>query len=58
MIFFFSLIQYFVQNKKNYRLLNAVIAVKPYSSPVSHTLDSQTSFVAQVRTGLFPPVDI
>lgn len=44
-----------VQNNKVYHLLDVVI---PYSSPVSRTLDSQTSFVAHVRTGLFPPVHI
>lgn len=43
------------QNNKVYHLLDPVI---PYSFPVSCTLDSQTSCVAHVRTGLLPPVDI
>ena len=45
-----------VQNNEVYHLLDAII---PYSSPVKlHIRQSQTSFVAHVRTGLFPPVNI
>lgn len=44
-----------VQNNKAYHMLHGV---SPYSCPLSCTLHSQISFAAQVRTGLFTPVDI
>lgn len=51
--FLFSI--FCVQSTKVYHFLDAAI---PYSSPLSGTLDNQTSFVARVRIGLFPPVSI
>lgn len=44
-----------VQYNKVYHMLDGV---SPYSCPVSCTLDSQTSFVAHIRTRLFTPVGI